>query len=180
MLCNGTKKSESELESESELKLDEKETGLESRMKMDLESELEMGLGLELRTGLRLELGLVLGSVGSAGSVIRISSSLLVLRAIVQSSDSIVRDVRDVINDLGDGDLGDGTMEGLEGSLVFVILAPFLKTLTVFFNVSVAFLVVSQVVGAMFVIFKKKSGSCCEVTTLKSQDRRDNAVGIWG
>ena len=151
MLCDGTKKSESELESGSELKLDEKETGLESGTETDLESESEMGLGSELGTGLRSELGFVLDSVGSTGSVIRISSSLSVSRAMTQSSDSVVRDVRDVI----DG-LGDGTMEGPEGSFVFVVLAPFLKTLTAFFDVSVAFLVVSRVVGAMVVVFKKK------------------------
>ena len=173
MLCNGTRKSESELESESERESDEKETGLESGMEMDLESESEMGLGLKMRMGLRSELGLVSGSVGSAGSAIRISSSLSVSRAMTQSSDSVVRDVRDVVDDLGDG-----ATDGPEGSLVFVALAPFLKTLTVFLEVSVAFLVASRVVGAMVVVFKKKSGSHRGVTTLKSQNRRDNAVGI--
>ena len=151
MLCDGIKKSESELESGSELKLDETESGLESGTETDLESESEMGLGSELGTGLRSELGFVLDPVGSAGSVIRISSSLSVSRAVTQSSDSVVRDVRDVVDDLGDG-----AMEGPEGSLFFVVLASFLKTLTFFFDTSVAFFVVSQVVGEIVVSFKKK------------------------
>ena len=124
-------------------KSDEKGTGLESGTEIDLESELEMGLGSELGTGL--------DSVGSAGFVITTSSSLSVLRAMMQSSSSVVRDVRDVINDLGDG-----AMEGPEGLLFFVVLASFLKTLTVFFDTSVAFFVASRVVGEMVVVFKKK------------------------